>query len=1124
MRKFFFRIEFCLLLFCTNVLHAQDLRFTQVTTNFSAAIADMTQDKQGFLWVATYDQGLKRYDGINFKVYTNDPRNSNSLTSGILFRVFNDAEDMIWIGTLGSGLDKFDPATNTFTHFRRDPKDASSLINDTVASILEDYKGNLWIGTSGGLDMLDKKTGKFIHYRNDANDPSSLSHNEVSKIFEDKKGELWIGCLSFIDEKTPGTGGLNRFDRKTGKFIRYLHDPLNPKSIPDNRIYDLYEDREGNFWISTFGGPFFKMDRNTGEFTRYYPDPLKSGTLSQTPAPEKAFLRPRFITEDATGALWIGFGNAGMNRYDPVSKKSTHYGYIYEGNKLLSAKDTVTGFPSAFVLKALATKDGMFWVSSNQGLYKLDNNKIKVPFYPMRQQQANSFYCEENNNVLWIGTADGLLRRDLTTLNEKLWINDPKNKNSLCYNNISGMRADGEGNLWLSTRNGLDKFNPATGKFVHYVHDPKDPATVASNNFDYLFIDHQKNLWAASDSGISRMDKNTGLFTNYKKNNIDSTGLGGNFFLCITEDNDHFIWVASEIGAFRMDTKTGKFRKYIPDIFIKSICIDSKGIIWAGGEQALYYYDKKKNEFVLFADQHSAVSVSSIINIMEDNIKNLWVSTATSIIKINDDRTKLKKYTDVNGIRFTNFFFNDNHKAKDGRLFFGEGGGYYSFYPEQLKDTSIAPQLVLSGFKLGESEVKMEPNGILTTPLWKTEEIQLTHNQNVFSFDFFAIDYVSPGDEKYLFMLENYDDEWHDIGSDHRAFFFNVPPGTYNFRVKAVSGDGSSVEKSIRIIISPPWWRSWWAYIVYGFLGLVAAYSIYRYQRSYIIRKERQRTQEKELAQAKEIEKAYNELKTTQQQLIQSEKMASLGELTAGIAHEIQNPLNFVNNFSEVNDELLKELNAEAEKGNLEEVKAIAKDISFNSEKINHHGKRADAIVKGMLQHSRSNSGQKEPTNINALADEYLRLAYHGLRAKDKSFNADIKTDFDNSIGKINIIPQDIGRVVLNLINNAFYAVDEKKKNTSTGPVPNGYEPIVTVSTKKNNSKVEISVKDNGDGIPQKILDKIFQPFFTTKPTGQGTGLGLSLSYDIVKAHGGEIKANTKEGEGSEFIIQLRTN
>jgi len=303
--------------------------------------------------------------------------------------------------------------------------------------------------------------------------------------------------------------------------------------------------------------------------------------------------------------------------------------------------------------------------------------------------------------------------------------------------------------------------------------------------------------------------------------------------------------------------------------------------------------------------------------------------------------------------------------------------------------------------------------------------------------------------------------------------------------------------------------------------------------------------------QKEKVESTLTELKVTQRQLIQSEKMALLGELTAGIAHEIQNPLNFVNNFSEVNRELVEEMKAELKAGNNDEAILIANDIADNEQKINHHGKRADAIVKGMLQHSRSGSSVKEPTDINALVDEYLRLTYHGLRAKDKTFKAAIQTDFDKSIGKINIIPQDIGRVLLNLYTNAFYAVAEKKKKPHPPPVPARppeperppeseragagaglkgeleYEPTVSVITNLLNSalgdggKVEIRVSDNGNGIHQKVLDKIFQPFFTTKPTGQGTGLGLSLSYDIVKAHGGAIKVETKEGEGTEFIIEL---
>ena len=269
--------------------------------------------------------------------------------------------------------------------------------------------------------------------------------------------------------------------------------------------------------------------------------------------------------------------------------------------------------------------------------------------------------------------------------------------------------------------------------------------------------------------------------------------------------------------------------------------------------------------------------------------------------------------------------------------------------------------------------------------------------------------------------------------------------------------------------------------------------------------------------QKQKAEETLAQLKATQTQLIHSEKMASLGELTAGIAHEIQNPLNFVNNFSELNNELIEELKTRKADLKSDEQDDILNDISQNLEKIAHHGKRADAIVKGMLQHSRSSSSAKEPTDLNKLADEYLRLAYHGLRAKDKSFNANMKTDFDSSLETVNIVPQDIGRVILNLITNAFYAVNDKKKNAVGEP----YEPLVTVSTKKINNSAEIIVSDNGNGIPKNNIDKIFHPFFTTKPTGQGTGLGLSLSYDIVNAHGGEIKVNSIENEGTTFKIIL---
>jgi two-component system, NtrC family, sensor kinase len=328
--------------------------------------------------------------------------------------------------------------------------------------------------------------------------------------------------------------------------------------------------------------------------------------------------------------------------------------------------------------------------------------------------------------------------------------------------------------------------------------------------------------------------------------------------------------------------------------------------------------------------------------------------------------------------------------------------------------------------------------------------------------------------------------------------------------------------------------------VVFSFIWMIAMVLVSRKQQR-ALQKEHEKTQQEEeqkrwmtarkaelekiveertseLRQQKEqVESTLLELKSTQTQLIQSEKMASLGELTAGIAHEIQNPLNFVNNFSEINTELIEEMKEEINKGNIENAKAIAEDIKENENKINHHGKRADAIVKGMLQHSRKNTGQKEPIDINALADEYLRLSYHGLRAKDKSFNATMNTNFDKTIEKINIVPQDIGRLLLNLFNNAFYAVAEKNKQVND----QNYHPTVSVRTKRLNDTIEISIRDNGNGIPKEVEDKIFQPFFTTKPTGEGTGLGLSLSYDIIKAHAGELKLETKENEFTEFNIYL---
>ncbi len=654
------------------------------------------------------------------------------------------------------------------------------------------------------------------------------------------------------------------------------------------------------------------------------------------------------------------------------------------------------------------------------------------------------------------------------------------------------------------------------------------------------------------------------------------------------EDKNGNLWICTGVGVSRYDGKS--FANYnsaygLPDDGVSDIVMDKEGVIWMGtgnGFTALKGFAK---------DVKQSHGLSHESNLNPSN------KLSNAELKNGGFKPVCEIYNNKTGYRGKEINYNAMGVTHEGMIWAGTGGNLgdklISFDFSDIRKNPNPPGVVIQGIKINNENISWydltppdshreikgeeEPiDSIITSPniteegtvlgkLLSEEQraimrgkfrdikfdsitpfyplpvnLVLPYRHNSMTFDFVAIEPARPYLVRYQYMLEGYDKEWSPVSDQTTATFGNIREGRYTFKLKAQSPDGVwSVPVIYTFKVLPPWYRTWWAYTLYTLLFLTALWMFIKW-RVRTLRKEKILLEEKvarrtyELQEEKEkVESTLIELKATQTQLIQSEKMASLGELTAGIAHEIQNPLNFVNNFSDINTELIEDLKGERLKAkgkrNEQLEDEILNDLEQNLQKISHHGKRADAIVKGMLQHSRSSTNQKEPTDINKLADEYLRLCCHGLRAKDPSFNATIKTDFDQSIGKINIIPQDIGRVLLNLYTNAFYAVNEKKKNTHLRQFAESekeYEPVVNVIAKSiklpsGSLGVLISVKDNGTGIPQKVLDKIFQPFFTTKPTGQGTGLGLSLSYDIIKAHGGEIKVETKEGEGAEFIIQL---
>jgi signal transduction histidine kinase len=617
--------------------------------------------------------------------------------------------------------------------------------------------------------------------------------------------------------------------------------------------------------------------------------------------------------------------------------------------------------------------------------------------------------------------------------------------------------------------------------------------------------------------------------------------------------------VIERLNAGKKILERAVFPGDVMDSFMIDVKLDNRGMIWISTRKSGVYLIDPEKETIQVLNQEAGLRDTCERILFPDEQGRMWIGTDKGIYIADIQHGTLTNISTGEGLsnNYINSFIAYKGKVVVGTydkvdlitpptagrtgwkigLLAGSDALTKSYASENVNMITRVGQYVWSDYGMAiinrieekEDRVMTRVAGIdiLDRPVYFTDSVsgpfnlpvnmRVPYNQNLLRFTFGREGLVHTDSIWYCYILEGVDKNWSaNTTNTFSENYLSMSPGKYIFKVTSKEGKGLwGPPASFSFEIMPPWWETWWAYALYVLLfgTVVWTFSIFR---SRNLTRRNKLLEEKVDLRTQALNQSLNELRAAQAQLVQAEKMASLGELTAGVAHEIQNPLNFVNNFSEVNKELIGEMVEAIDTGDMQEVKALAKDIRENEEKINHHGKRADAIVKGMLQHSRTSAGQKEPTDINALADEYFRLSYHGLRARDKSFNAGMRTDLDDRIGKINVIPQDIGRVFLNLFNNAFFAVSEKRKLQ-----PSGYEPVVSVGTRKVGDRIEIRVQDNGMGIPQKILDKIFQPFFTTKAAGQGTGLGLSLSYDVIKSHGGEIIVETEAGVGTTFVVRL---
>ncbi len=1127
--------------------------------------------QDGKIWIGGISEGggLSSFEPETekFTNYPVDAQDSTKIPYPSCQLLFEDVAKNIWFISVSNDVEgqllcKFNPKTNQAFRY---PFKVSRRLNDIVLN----------------FQMAESKQDSSIWLK--TNEGELMRYDRKKDIFEliFQKGDNLPGAAikDSIKEFTPaGKSGL--IPLANYKHL-YLFDPIQRKVVEsytfprqeDGSPYGAeFEDEYGNFWVSA-GDMLTKINREQKQQLDYK---FGEGILSFKMIGEVSQIQPKFqnsnfiffvvtssdkqkqqfqstLRYDFNSATFEFFDEQFNDEENPIIEYSTRKSYLLDKTGLLwvgtrpniykqspktrqiahfkyDSKDVHT-LPSDTILTLFEDSKQRLWIGTVRGiaLKMEDENFKRIKVFEDNEtnpsvQFINSI-IEDTHHQIWAGCNKGLYRwSEAKNSFQKLSLNSNEEFN------IQTIIEDSKGRLWISViGKGVYIFDPLKSALVK-TFETKNNAVhgLTSTSITTIFKDSSNQIWLGdpldNGYGLYRYVENEDRFVHYHTIPGDSTSIISNEIIFMAEDDQGRMWVGTDGGLNLYDREKDIFLRNNDWVNLPSVsgyAKASNGKMWfsaySGGGLALV--GPEVNDVRMFGEEKGLLHNDIFIGqLAMDNFGKLWLPTARGLSVFDTINQEFTSYFNKDG--FQNYGrYTCALKTENGDIWIGGLDGLNRIVPARLaaKDTTI-PTVLITSMTIEDLDYSSPDGKILTKAVSYTKEIELSHRQKDVTFEFVALHYLRPEENQYIWTLEGYDKEWTKPSKERKASYTNLSPGKYVFRVKASNADGVWNEKgtSISIVILPPWWLAWWAYLVYALLFITAlrSYSIWRERN---LRLEKEHLQVKVEERTSELKKSLQDLKSAEAQLIFSEKMASLGTLTAGIAHEIQNPLNFVNNFSEVSKELLDEMKAELDNGNTDDAKEIANNVIQNLEKINHHGKRADAIVKGMLQHSRASSGQKEPTNVNALSDEFLRLAYHGLRAKDKSFNATLKTELDENIGMINAIPQDIGRVILNLLTNAFYAVNEKKKLNITG-----YEPTVSILTKRQKDKVEIDVSDNGNGIPQKLLDKIFQPFFTTKPTGEGTGLGLSLSYDIiVMGHSGELKVETHEGEGTIFHIQL---